>query len=287
MSDAVVRDLDVAQFKQDGFLLVPQCLTPDEVGAMSGAVRAVLGAPPSADVLLAPDGSTVRKVAYLFDKHPLFLEMLTHPSIMALATVLSPAPDDLVVTWEDLLVKPAHVGIAVPVHQDLALQSLGGGVFSLGVHLDDAADNPVWFLPGSHRLGPLGRNEIRDLKVTRRAEFVPVRARAGDIVLHDVFTAHFSDANDGPASRHTWYLEFRTGDQVVREGPWDLEWVRRRQALLLLSARIREAKGLSCLVPRLRNEDELASYVTDPRLRVPHVGGGVEYDTTSPYFHFD
>lgn len=190
-------------------------------------------------------------------------------------------------TWEDLLVKPPFVGAPVTVHQDLALQCVRGGVFSLGIHIDDAHDNPVWFLPGSHRLGPLSRDEVRRLLVERRADFVPIVARAGDVVVHDVLTVHFSEANSAIRPRHTWYLEFRTVQQLIQDGPWNQEWIDSRQALLLHAVEGRARAGLPFVALAFRDHARLAPYLVSPRLRIPHVGGDVQYDTSSPSYHFD
>jgi ectoine hydroxylase-related dioxygenase (phytanoyl-CoA dioxygenase family) len=261
-----------------GFALVEGAVDPITIANLRRAVETVITTSDSPDLLRAADGH-VRKLTYPLDKHSAFLPALAHPGILELALAISPDPEGLVLTWEDVLVKPACVGLAVPIHQDLALQCVTGGVFSLGVHLDDADDNPVCFLPGSHRGGPLTRSDLP----TRDASFVAVRPRAGDIVIHDVLTVHYSDANIGPRPRHTWYLEFRTQAQL-RNGPWDARWIAARRAILFHAAARRASGPWPPLAPGETREEWLCD---PPCLRVPHVVGGIEYDSASPYYHFD
>lgn len=265
------------QLQRDGFALVKEAIDGPTVAAVRHAVESVISSSRSADLLRCPDGN-VRKLTYPLDKDPAFLPAVAHPGILGLALAISPNPSELVLTWEDVLVKPSRVGLAVPIHQDLALQCPTGGVFSLGVHLDDADDNPVWFLPGSHRRGPMTRDQLP----ASTSGFVAVRPRAGDVVVHDVLAAHYSDANTSSRSRHTWYLEFRTKSQL-RDGPWNAEWVAARRGILFHAA---AARGDGVWPPLGPGESREGWLGTPARLRVPHVGDGVEYDVTGPYYHF-
>jgi hypothetical protein len=210
---------------------------------------------------------------------------LAHPRLVGLASEISPRADELLLTWEDVLHKPALHGEAVPVHQDLAMQSLPGPVYSLGVHLDDAADNPVWFLPGSHRLGPQTRDQVHALRA--RGGFVPLAPRPGDVLIHDVLCVHSSDANTSPRPRTTWYLEFRTLSQLRADGRWPERWAQQRRALLFHACAARQAAGLDVSWPALGPGETVAGWLERPaELRVPHVDHGVEYDLTSPWYHF-
>ncbi len=269
-----------AALRQDGFVHVPEQLGADDLDALREAVRAAWAAD-SPDHLRAPDGH-VRKLTYPLDKHPAFLAALAHPRILGLALALSPRPEQLVLTWEDILVKPERVGLPVPVHQDLALQWHGGGVYSLAVHLDDGSLNPVEFSPGSHRRGPLTREQVR----THPGPFVPVTPSAGDIVAHDALVVHRSGPNTAPHPRTTWYLEFRTLDQLAA-GPWPKSWALDRRALLFHAVTARKRAGLQADWPPLGEGESVAGWLERPlRLRIPHVGNGVEYDLSSPWYHF-
>lgn len=269
-----------SRLARDGYVHLRHQLEPQLVADLKAAVWDVLSQE-SPDLLRAPDGH-VRKLTYPLDKHPAFLVALAHPRILGLALLLSPRPEQLVLSWEDVLLKPGGVGLPVPVHQDLALQWHGGGVFSLGIHLDDAAQNPVEFSPGSQAGGPLTREQVR----AHTGPFVPVAPSAGDIVAHDVLVVHRSGPNRASEPRSTWYLEFRTLDQLAA-GPWPEEWALDRRAILFHAVAARRDAGLAADWPPLGPGESVHAWLARPRrLRIPHVGDGVDYDPSSPWFHF-
>ncbi|MCC6648434.1 MAG: phytanoyl-CoA dioxygenase family protein [Polyangiaceae bacterium] len=276
-----------AQLSQEGFATVQQCVDAELLESVDAALTHVLSGPGNSDILLGATGLP-RKITYPLAMDRRFLVALAHPSLMRLAIAISPDPEELVLTWEDVLYKPPLTGECVPVHQDhqdLAFQSLGGPVYSLGVHLDDAGANPIFFLPGIHRLGPLTPSEVKALRTTR--EFVSVAPRAGDVAIHDVLCVHYSVANLAPAPRRTWYLEFRTTRQLAEDGRWPATWARRRRALLFHACAARLALGLTTEWPPLGAGETREQWLAEPFVpRVPHVSHGVEYDLTSPWFHF-
>lgn len=272
------------QLSCDGVAVVRSAVDGEFLDSVRAAVAAVLDSSASADVLRAASG-VVRKIAYPLSLDGRFLTALAHPGLMRLALAVCPAPEQLVLTWEDILHKAPRFGAAVPVHQDLALQSLPGPVYSLGVHLDDASNNPVWFLRGSHKLGPQSLEEVAALR--RRGGFTAVAPSAGDVVVHDVLTIHYSDANTVDAPRSTWYLEFRTLRQLQQDGRWPESWARQRRALLFHACAARSAQGLPTVWPPLGPGETVAGWLELPVvLRVPHIAHGVTYDTASPWFHF-
>lgn len=279
MSDSVRQ-----QLARDGFALVPRTVDGTFVSSVLAAVANVLRGPPHPDLLRDRAGG-VRKITYPLALDRRFLIAAAHPGLVSLASEISPCARELVLTWEDVLYKPALHGEAVPVHQDLALQSLPGPVYSLGVHLDDASDNPVWFLPGSHRLGPRTKNEVNALR--ERGGFVPVAPRSGDVLVHDVMCVHYSDANTSSQPRTTWYLEYRTLSQLRADGRWPENWAQKRRALLFHACAARQAAGLEVAWPDLGPGETIEGWLERPsELRIPHVGHGVEYDVTSPWYHF-
>lgn len=272
------------QLSREGFATVRQCVDGEFLESVGAALADVLSGPGSADVLLGATG-LARKVTYPLAMDRRFLVAVAHPSLVNLAVAISPDPERLVLTWEDVLYKAPFTGEAVPVHQDLALQSLPGPVYSLGVHLNDAGANPIFFLPGSHRLGPQTATEVKALR--RSGDFVAVTPVAGDVVIHDVLCVHYSDANLAPAPRSTWYLEFRTTRQLAEDGRWPAVWARQRRALLFHACAARQEMGLTTVWPPLGPGESLEQWLAEPFVpRVPHVSHGVDYDVTSPWFHF-
>lgn len=276
---------DVASaLRRDGFAHVAGVFSDEDVASPRLAIAEILAGDDNEDVL-RDDRGIPRKICYPLSKSPRLLPMLAHPGLGRVVEATA-GGTEVALTWEDILLKPARVGAEVVVHQDLALQRGDGLVFSIGIHLHDAADNPVWFLPGSHVAGPLTRDEVRRLRAER--VFTPVAPLAGDLVVHDVHCVHFSEQNRASTRRDTWYLEFRNFVTLLRDGPWSPDWARRRRAVLFHAAAARESAGQTAWWPHVAGGWERARWLRQPLdLCVRHVCDGVQYDTQSPYYHFD
>jgi hypothetical protein len=273
------------QFDKQGFLHVPGVIPTREINTLREATECILKEDVSRDILKT-EGGVPRKICYLFDKGEIYLEMLSHPAVIGLATSLAFRPDWLVPTWEDMLIKPAHTGIPVQVHQDLALQTVNGRVFSIGIYLHDAIHNPVYFLPESHQLGPLTREQIKEIWHTRKRDFQPVYAATGDLVAHDVLTVHYSESNESPFERYTWYLEFRDLDQLIQNQIWPRDWCLGRRAILFRSQMERMQRGLASVEIQFPDSGDLKAISNVGELRFPHETGNISYDLKSPYNHF-
>lgn len=65
-------------------------------------------------------------------------------------------------------------------------------------------------------MGALTKTEIYKVEDKDRDKFVPIRVKAGDIVIHNVKTVHYSEENKCDHPRYTWYLEFRTINQLKK-----------------------------------------------------------------------
>jgi len=61
--------------------------------------------------------------------------------------------------------------------------------------------------------------------------------QTGDVLIHDVMVIHGSQAAQGETMRRTIYLEFRSVEQILEDGPWDSAWIERRLNLLDLALR--------------------------------------------------
>lgn len=109
-------------------------------------------------------------------------------------------------------VKPPETGHPFPMHQDLAFYNHQDGRYvDVLVHLNDTshANGEIRFIDGSHKLGPLkhitsftndnGETEqcTPHLPWTqfRLEDTVPVPAKAGDIVVFNIYTVHGSYMN--------------------------------------------------------------------------------------------
>jgi ectoine hydroxylase-related dioxygenase (phytanoyl-CoA dioxygenase family) len=273
-------------FLENGFLLVKGLIDPELAENLASKTKAILDENSSEDIAF-DDKGVPRKICYMFDKSDLFMETLSNPELLSLAADLSPDKDQIVPTWEDLLVKIPNNGISVPPHQDLGLQSVKSGrVFSIGIYLNDGKKNPVYFLPQSHQKGALTFDEIKSIARGEQNNFIPVYANKGDAIVHNVLTVHYSEENISDAYRFTWYIEFRTVDELIEDSLWDNDWIYARRAILYEAIQTRKQKGLPTYDLKFDDYERFAPFLQRKERRVPHVTNDVDYDFNSPYFHF-
>ena len=271
------------EFEENGFCRASKALPLPLIDRLIVATdEAMKNEKFSEDFCTINESGHIHKLKYVFDKGDVFLEALAHDSILSILLELFDDPTQIVPTWEDMLIKIPKVGIPVDVHQDLALQSIKTSVFSLGVYLHDSQENPVYYLPESYKLGPLTRAEIRELYLREKKNFVPLYAEKGDITVHNVKTVHFSEENKSSSPRYTWYLEFRTLDQLKEDSPWDLEWILQRRAIWIAALQ-KYQPNKTFLIPDAK---EIQPYINNLNLRVSHTNDKIQYDMESPYNHF-
>ena len=273
-----------SELEQNGFVHLPGVLDADDAARLTlAALRSLDDYSASEDLIRTQEGVPV-KLLYPLGKYPDFVSVLGSREVRDIVDSLLPVRDS-VLTWEDVLVKPPSVGVEVGVHQDIGLDPTRDTVHSLGISLNGDSDNPVYFLPGSHRLGPLTVAAVDALWRDCREQFRPVVTRAGDVVIHNVHVLHYSEANRSDRPRATWYLEFRSMRSLLEKGPWNNDWVHRRRAIWVHA---RSAGGDDIgddePDPVRAHIEELAAGAAC--FRVPHVTETVRYDGASPYNHF-
>lgn len=102
-----------------------------------------------------------------------------------------------------LTIKMPDAGVRVPWHRD-PVEVAPGAVYNFSLYLDDSTprNGCLYVLPGSHLSGD-------EMMTTMPAEAVPVPARAGDVVIHDVRVHHGSPQSKSHARRRAMVLEFR------------------------------------------------------------------------------
>ena len=273
-----------AELERNGFVHLPGVFDADDAARLAMlSLRSPDDHADSEDLVRTGDGIPV-KLLYPLDKYRDFVSMLGGREVRDIVDALLPV-DDSVLTWEDVLIKPPSVGVEVGVHQDIGLDPTRDTVHSLGISLNGDQDNPVYFLPGSHRMGPLTRAAVDALWRDCRERFSSVVTQPGDVVVHNVHVLHYSEANRSERPRATWYLEFRSMRSLLDKGPWSNDWVHRRRAVWVQARAARgddigdsESESVQAHIRRL--EAGAGSR------RVPHVTDTVRYDSASPYNHF-
>lgn len=279
MADSFIKEA----FKEQGYYVLKNAFSPEEVQDLVNATDRALTLPENAEDLLTINKTQhVHKILYMFGKGDVFLKTLAHPSLLKIVSALCETPEKVVPTWEDMLIKVPHEGVPVTVHQDLALQSVNHEVFSVGIYLHSSRPNPVYYLPKSHNLGPLTKEEIYKVYEEQKDAFVPLYADPGDIIIHNVKTVHYSEENTSSSPRYTWYLEFRTLDQLRDDSPWDEDWILSRRAIWI-SALKQYAPTMDYWI---QDEEDLRNYLSPLNLRVSHTNDQIHYDQDNPYNHF-
>jgi len=270
-------------FIEKGYCILENALTSSEVKSLLTQTQTILTSDDgSDDFLRINDSNHIHKIKYMFDKGEIFLQYLVHKYILKIESEISENVTQIVQTWEEMLIKITKKGIPVTVHQDLALQSASHDVFSVGIYLHDSYDNPVYYLPGSQKMGALTKTEIYKVYDENRDKFVPIRVKAGDIVIHNVKTVHYSEENKCDHPRYTWYLEFRTIDQLKNDSPWDDDWIMSRRAIWAYALR-KYQKNIDYL---LTDIDLLEKYLQNLNFKISHTNEHINYDMQSPYNHF-
>ena len=253
---------------EDGFLLEKSVFSREAVEQLITAIDSLLMDLDCDDTVLDERGHPI-KLRYPLSRHPAFLVSLQNLALIELVDSLFPN-GDAVLTWEDVLVKQPHSKTEVQAHQDLALQTTKGNVFSIGLSLHDDAHNPVFLLPGSHQAGALTQAEVRVLGQLARSSFKPIETQAGDALIHDANCVHYSEPMLSGSPRYTWYLEFRSEADLRQHGPWKEDWIESRKAIW----------------SHVRTQVNGGSEKFSGALRIPHVTSYLSYDSTSPFNHF-
>jgi ectoine hydroxylase-related dioxygenase (phytanoyl-CoA dioxygenase family) len=241
----------VAAFDRDGFLVLRQRIPSPLLGAFQAAAARWLDeaerlepdAPENVDHRFATSGGDARlwRIDYLHALgDPVTLTLLGSPQVLGIAESL--AGPDLVPTYESLVVKQRGDGAPVKWHQD-AVHPRRHRVFNVDVYLDrSTADaGALRVIPGSHRQ-PVDVCEVADRHGWAPPGVLDVEMEPGDVLVHDVMIVHGSPSTSGVAPlRRTVYLEFRSAQQILEEGPWDADWIDARLRLLPVALRAHAA----------------------------------------------
>lgn len=132
-------------------------------------------------------------------------------------------------------VKPPETGHPFPMHQDLAFYDHQDGRYvDVLVHLNDTchANGEIRFIDGSHKLGPLphitsftnakGETEACTPHLPwtqfRLEDTVPVPAKAGDIVIFNIYTIHGSHMNTTSEMRRLVRVGYKHPDNRQTRG---------------------------------------------------------------------
>lgn len=220
----------VTAYRRDGFVVVPDVLSPAEVADLRAATdRIVAGAAAvgaNDDVYdlepsHTPADPRVRRIKLPHKVDPVFDRLIRHPGIVdVLKTLVAPA---VRFDTSKLNMKSAGFGSAVEWHQDWAFYPhTNDDLCAVGVMMDDCAleNGPLLCIPGSHR-GPVLDHHLDGHFVgaidpsTAGVDFstaVPCIGRAGSISVHHVRTIHGSALNTSNRPRRLLLFQYTAAD---------------------------------------------------------------------------
>jgi ectoine hydroxylase-related dioxygenase (phytanoyl-CoA dioxygenase family) len=216
-------DVDVEQYRRDGYLLAPAVVTPEHLArlrAESDRLIALCMADPQgnahrltweADYLAEENKAgmdkVIRKIEPLIDISPVFTELAAHPGVTEPIEAIFGEPLEL---FEDKLNLKLPGGSSYPWHQDwnCCWRAHTDELITCFIYLDDAdmANGCLQVVPGSHankQIYPFkpGTRFTVDPACIDPEKVVPAPLRAGEMIFFDPYLLHYSDLNHSHTPR--------------------------------------------------------------------------------------
>lgn len=236
----MLSELQCADYREQGFLHIPQVYRQDEIDEMEAHLNVLLDDWAQTDMgwtgpwrkaYMDADTAEKSQLTHLHDLHfysAAWSRALLHPSLTgAMADLLGP---NVELHHTTLHMKPPETGHPFPLHQDNAFyEHTDDRYIDVLVHLDDTCheNGEIRFLAGSHKGGYLPHiTETAEGACTphlptteyRLADTVAVPARRGDVVLFNIMTVHGSYINQTDRVRRLVRCGFRNPENIQRSG---------------------------------------------------------------------
>ena len=152
-----LTDTQLAELKDQGFLVLPGLFTADEIDRLRGRLPALFADDDPANIVEKESGE-VRTSMGLHLRDALYAKLVRHPRLLGPALQLYTEP--LYIQQVKVNVKAAFSGEVWQWHYDFATPREEDGVpqplaLNLHVFLDDVTEfnGPLWFIPRSHQHG--------------------------------------------------------------------------------------------------------------------------------------
>jgi len=219
-------DSDQAQqFSEEGFFLLERGFDADEIAQtieeidpFEARMEAHLRTQPDGRIYISQaDGITFTK--HLVQRSEFLRELSHSPVILDLCHDL--VGPDVRLYWDQAVYKKPGQPEEFPFHQDNSYTFIEPQQYlTCWIALTDTDENNgcPWVLPGMHRRGTLAHEVTphgwRCLLPSEDA--VPVRARAGDIVVFSSLTPHRTGPNLTDSERKSYILQYAPDGAVLR-----------------------------------------------------------------------
>jgi phytanoyl-CoA hydroxylase len=227
----MISDAQVAQYRRDGFIVVPDLLEEAELAEMHRVIAELIAGAAHVeahtDVYDLEPGHTqqaprVRRIKAPHKVHPVFDRAIRKPAVIAvLQALLGP---DIRLHGSKLNMKSARYGSPVEWHQDWAFYPhTNDDLLAVGVMLDDMTpeNGPLLVVPGTHQ-GPVWSHHGEDgrfcgavdpAEIASEIErAVPLTGKAGSMSFHHVRLLHGSALNTSERPRKLLLYEVAAAD---------------------------------------------------------------------------
>ena len=221
---------DLATYRRDGFIVLPDILTADEVAALRDVtdefVRDARSVAANDEIYDLEDSHSaaeprVRRIKTPHLHHAEYARAARHPKIVeALTDLWGTVRFDT----GKLNMKSAGFGAPVEWHQDWAFYPhTNDNLAAVGIMLDDcdSENGPMMVIPGSH-LGPVYDHHGPDGRFCGALDpdtsgldlspAVPCLGKAGSITVHHVRAVHGSATNFSGKERRFLLFQYRAAD---------------------------------------------------------------------------
>ena len=232
-----------SRFRREGWVKLPKLLSDEE---LDGLRRVYEAEERSGESTLTGEVGDDR---FAYQRHPNMQRMWTnridlrlrwpelHPIVARYADVACEliGCDEVRVFWDKTFTKPPQAeGTRQSVwHQDWPYNPIDRrGFLSVWIAVDDVTEEmgAIRFVPGSHRLGPLGRFDLvgeehgwadvlrpEDLELVDDPVTQPLAA--GEATVHDGLTLHGAGENLSDVPRRAWTIIFIPAETLWTGGP--------------------------------------------------------------------
>jgi len=212
-------------YERDGVALVRGLLSAEEVGVIRDEldryIREDLASKPVDARTLEADDKTVRNLWRLEIHNVFFRDFAARGDLRDLIAPL--VRGEPVLAGVETFNKPARIGSGVPPHQDNAyFCQTPPDMLTVWIAIDavTAANGPVTYVKGSHRLGPLPTKPsgvrgnsigLAGMPETSEDDLLVALLEPGDATIHHCDTIHYSAPNTTDYPRLGFLLVFRGG----------------------------------------------------------------------------
>jgi phytanoyl-CoA hydroxylase len=233
--DSRVSPQQVAQFVDEGFLVVPSLINADDVErARNEAAKFAAGEYPAKNL---PDNGRILAVHFPHWVSPVARELVCHPGVV---DVVSNVAGAHLAHWDGsakcmqsmLFLKPPGLPGQAWHQDERFIPTRDRSLVGAWMALDDATieNGCLWVIPGSHRAGVLypnrPHNNPDEFDPTAESynfddrTAIPVEVKTGDVVFFNGYLLHRSLRNNSTGTRRALVNHYMSATSLL---PWTLD----------------------------------------------------------------